>query len=137
MYILKAELQHVHDLIPLLDGYRMFYRQTSDFVGAKKFLEERLKLNESIIYMAYEEENAIGFVQLFPIFSSVSMQRMYLLNDLYVEKNYRGQGVGKALINKAKELCREENLYPDRIPDVGRGTRKRRSGDGFGGRYGF
>ena len=108
MYIIKAELQHLHDLIPLLDGYRMFYRQTSDFVGAKHFLEERLTLNESTIYIAFEEENAIGFVQLFPIFSSVTMQRMYLLNDLYVEENYRGHGVGKALINTCKELCREE-----------------------------
>ncbi len=106
MNIIEATNQQLHDLIPLFDGYRQFYRQQSDFVGAKKFLEERLKLEDSIIFIAYEEENAIGFTQLFPLFSSVTMQRMYLLNDLYVEDNYRGKGIGKALIDRAKELCK-------------------------------
>lgn len=106
MNIIKATSQQLHDLIPLFDGYRQFYGQQSDFVGAKKFLEERLKLEESIIFIAYEEENAVGFTQLFPLFSSVSMQRMYLLNDLYVEENYRGKGIGEALIDQAKVLCK-------------------------------
>lgn len=33
---------------------------------------------------------------------------MYLLNDLYVKPKNRDQGVGEALINKAKALCEEE-----------------------------
>ena len=36
------------------------------------------------------------------------MEPMYLLNDLYIERNYRGQGIGKALINQAKSLCIEK-----------------------------
>ncbi|MBT8257937.1 MAG: GNAT family N-acetyltransferase [Bacteroidia bacterium] len=103
--IIQAFQQHVPDLIPLFDAYRIFYRQKSDYSGARKFLNDRLQNNEAIIYLAYEDENAVGFTQLFPIFSSVSMEPMYLLNDLYVEKNYRAKGIGKALIDKAKELC--------------------------------
>lgn len=109
MTIKQAQINDLPDLIPLFDGYRMFYRQASDFVGAKSFLSERITKNESIIYIAYVEENAIGFMQLFPIFSSVSMEPMFLLNDLYIEKNYRGQGIGTALIDKGKELCKENN----------------------------
>lgn len=105
MIIKEAQPSDLHDLIPLFDGYRMFYKQTSNFLGAKTFLEERLTNKDAIIYIAYDEENAIGFTQLYPLFSSVSLERMYLLNDLYVEANYRGQGIGQALINKAKDLC--------------------------------
>ena len=109
MHIVKAELQHVPDLIPLFDGYRIFYEQESDYVRAKSFLTKRLKRNESIIYIAYEEEYAVGFTQLYPLFSSVTMQPMFLLNDLYVEDNYRNQGIGNMLIDKAKQLCKTLN----------------------------
>lgn len=109
MHIVKAELQHVPDLIPLFDGYRIFYRQTSDYSKAKTFLTNRISNNESVIFMAYDDENAIGFTQLYPLFSSVSMEPMYLLNDLYVEDNYRNQGIGNLLIDKAKQLCKEQH----------------------------
>jgi GNAT superfamily N-acetyltransferase len=106
MHIVKAELQHIPDLIPLFDGYRIFYKQTSDYVNAKTFLTNRIQNSESIIYIAYDNENAVGFTQLYPLFSSVSMQPMFLLNDLYVEDNYRNQGIGNLLIDKAKQLCK-------------------------------
>ena len=102
--IIEAHLEQLPDLVPLFDCYRMFYRQKSDFVGGREFLRERLSQKEAVIYIAYVDENAVGFVQLFPLFSSVSMQRMFVLNDLYVEENYRGQGIATALIDKAKEL---------------------------------
>ncbi|PTM04189.1 MAG: GNAT family N-acetyltransferase [Bacteroidetes bacterium] len=109
MHIIKAELQHIPDLIPLFDGYRMFYKQISDYMSAQKFLTERIKNNQSVIFIAYEEENAVGFTQLFPLFSSVSMEPMYLLNDLFIEDNYRNQGIGKLLIDEAKKLCQNLN----------------------------
>lgn len=109
MHIVKAELQHIPDLIPLFDGYRTFYKQLSDYSNAKAFLTDRIKNKESIIYIAFDNENAVGFTQLYPLFSSVSMQPMYLLNDLFVESNYRSQGIGNLLIEKAKQLCRDLN----------------------------
>ncbi len=108
--IIRAKAEHLPDIIPLFDAYRMFYRQKSDYKGAQKFLKDLIDGNESVIFLAYVDENAVGFIQLFPIFSSVSMERMYLLNDLYVEENYRAEGIGKALIDIAKDLCRKHNL---------------------------
>ena len=110
MTIKKAQLADLPDLVPLFDGYRMFYRQHSDFVGAREFLRARIENDESEIYLVYIEENAVAFVQFYPLFSSVSMEPMLLLNDLYVEENYRGQGIGSALIDKGKELCKLKNL---------------------------
>ena len=88
---------------------RVFYRQKSDIRAAKEFLYKRLAAQDTIIYIAYMDKKALGFVQLFPSFSSVSMQPLYILNDLYVDKNYRKQGIGVALLNKAKQLCKEKN----------------------------
>ena len=109
MHIIKAELQHIPDLIPLFDGYRMFYKQASDYINAKTFLTARIKNKQSVIYIAYDDENAVGFTQLYPLFSSVTMQPMYVLNDLFIEDNYRNQGIGKLLIDHAKKLCYEGN----------------------------
>ena len=108
MQIIKANIDHLEDLIPLFDGYRQFYKQRTNKDGARQFLIERFENKDAVIYMAYIEDKAVGFTQLYPLLSSVSMQPMYLLNDLFIDSNYRGQGIGKALITKAKQLCIKE-----------------------------
>jgi len=105
--ILEANKNHIDELTPLFDQYRMFYKQESDQAGARKFLQERIRKGESVIFLAYLEDKAVGFTQLFTSFSSVSLQPVFILNDLYVSKAQRGLGVGEALLNRAKELCRE------------------------------
>lgn len=110
MTIIQATIDHLNDLVPLFDGYRIFYRQASDRKSAKDFLYKRLTKNDSIIYVAFVDKIAVGFTQLFPGFSSVSMQPLYILNDLYVDKEFRNQGIGVALLNRAKDLCRDKNF---------------------------
>ncbi|RZV61477.1 MAG: GNAT family N-acetyltransferase, partial [Flavobacteriaceae bacterium] len=76
----------------------------------RTFLHERFKNNESVIFLAMNDNKAIGFTQLYPLFSSVTMQRMFLLNDLYVDPDHRNEGIGEALIDKAKDLCKSLNF---------------------------
>ena len=109
MTIIQATIDHLNDLVPLFDAYRIFYRQESDKKAAKDFLYKRLTKNDTIIYIAYIDKKAVGFTHLFPSFSSVSMQPLYILNDLYVDKEFRNKGIGVALLCKAKELCKEKN----------------------------
>nr|WP_321236635.1 GNAT family N-acetyltransferase [uncultured Psychroserpens sp.] len=109
MTITRAKLKDLDALISLFDNYRIFYKQESNLAGVKRFLTQRIMKDDSIIYIAYIEGKAAGFTQLYPLQSSVSMKPMYLLNDLYVYFNFRGQGVGEALINRAKHLCQTEN----------------------------
>ena len=108
MNIVRAQIKHLEDLTPLFDGYRQFYGQDSNLEKAKAFLHDRITNNESVIYMAYLNDKAVGFTQLYPLFSSVSMERMYILNDLFVSSDVRGKGVGHELIQAAKNLCIEE-----------------------------
>ena len=105
MQILKATLKQLDDVIPLFNSYRIFYKQASNTKDARIFLLNRLTQKDSVIYLAYIDNRAVGFTQLYPLFSSVSMRPMYLLNDLYVHKDYRAMGVGEALIEQAKHLC--------------------------------
>jgi GNAT superfamily N-acetyltransferase len=109
MHVRQASLDDLDQLVPLFDGYRQFYKKDSDEEGARSFLSERLENNESVVYIVFakaEETQAVGFTQVYPLFSSVRMKRMLLLNDLYIDPNFRGKGVGTALIDTVKNLCR-------------------------------
>lgn len=107
--IRKVDIKDLDALSKLFDSYRIFYHKNSDVEAAKSFLTERIKNKESEIFVAEFENNLVGFVQLFPIFSSTRMQRYWLLNDLFVDENYRGKASSKALLEAAKELCRDTN----------------------------
>jgi len=104
MNIIQATDHALHKVALLFDEYRQFYRQPSDVEGATRFLKERIDRKESTIFLAFTPEgDAMGFVQLYPIFTSVGMQKAFLLNDLYVKSEYRKKGVGSALLQKSKE----------------------------------
>lgn len=106
--IKKATLEDLHRLSILFDEYRVFYECESDLQSAKRFLEQRIRNKESEIFVA-ENENKIltGFVQLYPVFSSTRMKRLWLLNDLYVNPAFRRQNISVQLINRAKDLVKE------------------------------
>ena len=105
MKIITATLGHLEQLAPLFNAYRVFYEQKSDLEAATAFLLERFLLRENVIYLALEGETALGFTQLYPSFSSVSLRRLWILNDLFVIPEARGQRVGEALIGAAVELA--------------------------------
>jgi GNAT superfamily N-acetyltransferase len=80
----RAELDDLDALAPLFDAYRRFYGQPSDLDGA-----------------------IVGFTQLYPSFSSVSMKRLWVLNDLFVTPDARKSGAGRALLERAERWAAE------------------------------
>jgi GNAT superfamily N-acetyltransferase len=104
MIIRRAKKKDIEKLSVLFDKYRIFYKQQPDMANAESFLKKRMKRKESVIFVAEERKELIGFTQLFPIFSSVSMKRTWLLNDLYVDEKARGKGTATQLLNAAKEF---------------------------------
>ena len=110
MQIQQATLKDLEDLALLFDAYRVFYNKNSDLKGATNFLKSRIENQESTIFIARNEAaKALGFVQLYPLFSSTRMKKLWLLNDLFVAEQFRGLGVSVALINKAKALVKSTN----------------------------
>lgn len=107
MIVRNAGIQDIEKLAELFDAYRVFYEKDSDLNEAKKFLTERITNKESWIIVATEKDALIGFVQLYPIFSSTRMKKLWLLNDLFVDENHRGKGISKILIEKCKDLCKD------------------------------
>ena len=105
--VIQATSEHLEALAALFDGYRQFYKEAPDLDGARAFLAERLERDESVLLLALLDQNgqevSAGLAQLYPSFSSASMQRLWILNDLYVAPEGRRHGVGGALLQAARE----------------------------------
>jgi ribosomal protein S18 acetylase RimI-like enzyme len=101
--LVRITLEQVELVAPLFDAYRQFYGQPPDIDGAQRFLAERLGRGESVILAVVEDGRALGFTQLYPSFSSVSMKPIWILNDLFVADDARRKGVGARLLRAARD----------------------------------
>lgn len=101
----QAVLSDLEALVPLFDGYRQFYGRPSDISAVREFLLARFNHGESILFIAHESNTPIGFTQLYPSFSSVSLARVFVLNDLYVLEQARRKGVASSLMSAATEFA--------------------------------
>ena len=106
VHVRQATVEDLDVLVPMFDGYRQFYRQPSDPDGARRFLLDRFQHNQSVIFLALNGDAAVGFTQLYPSFSSTSMARIFVLNDLFVKAESRSRGTGAALLNAAADYGR-------------------------------
>ena len=107
MEVLQAQAEHLAAVARLFDHYRVFYNASSDYDAAKNFIEARIHSRDSVILIVCLDAQVVGFIQLYPSFSSVSMQRIWILNDLFVDTSYRGQGVAKTLLKAAKDFAEQ------------------------------
>jgi len=108
IYIREFQSEDIDAVVNLFDAYRLFYKMDSNKVLAKKFLLERIANKESVIFVSENEVAVLtGFVQLYPIFSTTRLKRLWLLNDLFVDLAERGKGISKKLIQQAQKLCVE------------------------------
>lgn len=104
--IIHAVTEHIEEVAPLFDAYRCWYGKTSDLDGARRFLAERLSAAESEIFFLRVDNQPVAFTQLYPLFSSVAMERIWILNDLFVSEPFRTQGLGTLLLEAAAEFAR-------------------------------
>ncbi|MEY4363977.1 MAG: hypothetical protein RLZZ24_1329, partial [Pseudomonadota bacterium] len=101
----QATIFDLESLVPLFDGYRQFYGSDSDAFAAREFLRDRLNYGESVIFLAQQNRQSMGFVQLYPSFSSVSLTRIFWMNDLYVDEQARRKGVALKLMTAAVDYA--------------------------------
>jgi GNAT superfamily N-acetyltransferase len=105
--VIRAGSGELDALVPLFDAYRGFYEKASDPDGGRAFLAARMAAGESVVFLALHDGVPAGFTQLYPLFSSTRMARLWLLNDLFVDAGARGQGVGAALLARARQHAEE------------------------------
>lgn len=121
--LLRATKDNLTGVSILFNQYRMFYNQVEDISGAESYIRERLQQEDSIIFVMKEGDTYLGFTQLYPTFSSISMKKAWILNDLYVHEEARGKGVAESLLNRAKAFALETEAVsialstaPDNLP---------------------
>lgn len=108
--IRKATLQDLDQLTNLFDQYVVFYKNPSNIEKHKAYLKDRIENNEATVFLAFDENNpekAIGFTLIYITFSSLALNKILILNDLYVDPNVRKNGVGEKLISQTVALAKE------------------------------
>ena len=122
--LVKIDLSALEDAAALFDKYRVFYRQSSDLAKGRSFLKDRLTAGQSHIFLAYVDDKAVGFVQLYELYHYIKLQKQWLLSDLFVDADYRGLGISVKLIDRCKEFCAETDacglmLETEKTNDIG------------------
>ncbi len=101
----QASIEDLEGVSNLFNSYRMFYEQPSDLEGAAKYIKERMEKEESVILVVKNDQKYMGFAQLYPVFSSISMKKSWILNDMFVDLEARKLGIGQPLLNQAKDFA--------------------------------
>lgn len=102
----QAVLTDLDLITPLFDAYRQFYGRSTDIAASRAFLLDRFNHGESVLFIAYSGAVPVGFTQLYPSFSSVSLARIFILNDLFVSAEARKRGVATMLIHAAIDFAK-------------------------------
>jgi GNAT superfamily N-acetyltransferase len=95
----QAVLADLEELATLFDQYRQFQDRASDIAAARSFLRERFNHGESVVFICHDGDAPVGFAQLYPSFSSVSLSRVFVVNDLFVHESGRRKGVASMLLS--------------------------------------
>lgn len=110
MKIFKAEQWNLDSLLPLFEQYRLRYGMKQNPERTHAFLHNRLRFNESVIFIAFDdvqgEQTALGFVQLYPRLSSLQLQRYWQVTDIFVQDLPNYDEVFNALLEKSKQFVR-------------------------------
>ena len=101
----KAKVNDLQELAILFDEYRQFQKQPSDLRAAQAFLLDRINREESVVFVCFEDSVPVGFGQIFPSFSSVSLSRIFILNDLFVKQTSRGKGVASLILSEIEAFA--------------------------------
>ena len=107
MKISRATAGDAAAIAPLFDAYRAFFTGGNRLEESRAFLEKRIARDESVVFVAREGEEAVGFIQLYPLWSSWYCRRIWFLSDLYVKESARKSGIGRKLVERVVELARE------------------------------
>jgi len=109
MKTVKCCEKYIDQLTDIFDEYRLFCGFELNPLETSKFLKKLMLNEESVIFIALDakNENVMGFVNLYPCYSSLALQRLWILNDLGVSSKHRGKGVSKALIQQVQKFAKE------------------------------
>jgi GNAT superfamily N-acetyltransferase len=97
------------ELLPLIAAYQRFYEVGDiDQERNREFFRRFLAPSEvGLLLGARAGGRLVGYACLYWHFSSTKARESVLLNDLYVDPELRGEGIGRALIDASLGIARE------------------------------
>ena len=105
-----ATPQDIPSVATLFQAYREFYECPITHQAAVCFLQDRLRLHQSVLFYATVRDIPAGFIQCYPSFCSLLAAPIYVLYDLYVANELRIMGVGRELMQFAEQHARESGV---------------------------
>lgn len=108
MTLVLAELRHIDAIVPVMDEYRAFCGFESNGCETQQFLQQLIAKQQSKLFLAIDDQTqqVMGFVNLYPSFSTLALKPIWILNDLAVSSHFRGRGLAKKLIYGALEFAK-------------------------------
>ncbi|MCG7532577.1 GNAT family N-acetyltransferase [Psychrobium sp. MM17-31] len=108
MTLVLAELRHIDAVVPVMEEYRAFCGFESKGSETEQFLEQIIANQQSKLFLAIDEQTqqVMGFVNLYPSYSTLALKPIWILNDLAVSSHFRGRGLAKELIYGALEFAK-------------------------------
>ena len=103
----------IDELLPLIAAYQRFYEvEEIDDERNRAFFSRFIAPSEDgMLLGAWREEELVGYACLYWHFTSIVPAETVLMNDLYVEPDVRGEGVGRALIEASAGVARERGAH--------------------------
>jgi ribosomal protein S18 acetylase RimI-like enzyme len=105
--ITRATSGDLDALLPLVRGYREFYKQPYDAMGERSHIGAHLSNGSAVIFVAHEDGVAIGFVLIMQYMSTVRLGPALILEDLFVDSKARGSGAADALMDAVIRYARD------------------------------
>ena len=106
MTVRRATHLDITSLMVLMNEFRKFYKQESNPEEVESFLNDRMNKEDSVIFVAVLEDQLLGYTQLFPSFSTIKLEEIWILNDLFVSEQFRGLGVASQLLTSVLEFSK-------------------------------
>lgn len=109
------------ELLPMMRGYCDFYRVNPSDDRLLALSNALIDNPEQGVQLIARNDGApLGFATIYWTWQTLYAARVGVLNDLYVEAAARGTGTGRALMDRALQLCRDrgaEKLVWETAPD--------------------
>lgn len=100
--IIQLTHEHLDSFIDVLVEYREFCGMPARAETCRIFFTNRLLENNAKTFIALSDANEVmGFVNLYPCFSTLALEKIWILNDLAVSSKFQRLGIAGQLIEEA------------------------------------
>ncbi|MDV6235979.1 GNAT family N-acetyltransferase [Leptospira ellisii] len=133
MKVETARTEDLSALVRLFGEYRKFYGKKAEPESEKNYVLARMEAGDSHLCVARDEKGeTVGFAQCYFTFSSLSMCKILILNDLYVAPSSRGQNAAKKIIEHVIEFSKDNGFRGIALETAASNSIARKIYEGFG-----